>query len=163
MEIERKFLLPALPEIKCEGRKKIEQRYISVEPEVRIRKTDTDCYITFKGKGDLAREEVEIVIDQKEYASLVPFAVSNAITKTRYLFRLGEYTAEADVYGGELEGLMAVEVEFKSTEEADAFIPPAWFGTEITYDKRFKNRVIAFMSKEEARVFVASLRNGYEK
>ena len=51
--------------------------------------------------------------------------------------------AELDVYHGELTGLVTVEVEFSSLEEAESFSPPAWFGEDITEDKRYKNKNLA--------------------
>ena len=40
--------------------------------------------------------------------------------------------AEVDRYGGELDGLWTVEVEFDDEAAAEAFAPPAWFGPELT-------------------------------
>jgi len=34
---------------------------------------------------------------------------------------------------------MTTEVEFSSVAQAEAFVPPAWFGKEITEDIRYKN------------------------
>jgi CYTH domain-containing protein len=47
------------------------------------------------------------------------------------------------VYSGALTGLMVAEVEFPSEEAARAFVPPAWFGREVTNDSRYKNRRLA--------------------
>ena len=50
MEIERKFLVKTLPEgldsYKC---KHIEQGYLNTNPDVRIRKSDEDYILTYKG------------------------------------------------------------------------------------------------------------------
>ncbi|MEK7471776.1 MAG: hypothetical protein AAB624_00860 [Patescibacteria group bacterium] len=35
------------------------------------------------------------------------------------------------------------EVEFNSTEEAEAFVAPDWFGADVTEDKRYGNGDIA--------------------
>jgi CYTH domain-containing protein len=48
-----------------------------------------------------------------------------------------------DVYAGALENLIVAEVEFLSIQEAERFIPPTWFGVEVTMDVRFKNRCLA--------------------
>ena len=50
---------------------------------------------------------------------------------------------ELDVYSGALTGLLVAEVEFGSEEAAGTFEPPAWFGTEVTDDARFKNQQLA--------------------
>jgi CYTH domain-containing protein len=36
--------------------------------------------------------------------------------------------------------LLLAEVEFNTKEEAAEFIPPLWFGKEVTYDENFKNK-----------------------
>jgi len=46
---------------------------------------------------------------------------------------------ELDVYQGSLAKLLIVEVEFESVKESRRFRPPAWFGDEVTDDKRYKN------------------------
>jgi CYTH domain-containing protein len=48
-----------------------------------------------------------------------------------------------DVYGGELEGLIVAEVEFPHVAAAFDYDQPAWFGTEVTTDDRYKNRRLA--------------------
>jgi hypothetical protein len=54
------------------------------------------------------------------------------VAKVRSVVPLGEHRAEVDVFEGALDGLAIVEVEFPSSEAADAFEPPAWFGEEVT-------------------------------
>lgn len=34
---------------------------------------------------------------------------------------------------------MTVEVEFESLSKAKSFVPPVWFGTEVTSDNRYGN------------------------
>ncbi len=38
---------------------------------------------------------------------------------------------------------MLVEVEFGSIDESRRFRPPAWFGEEVTDNKRYKNNALA--------------------
>lgn len=152
MEIERKFLISRLPiglsECKCAH---IEQGYLDFgdddEPECRIRKlTEGDQTIYFyteKGKGDLCREEEEYEIPEYSYKNLKELVVSSILEKTRYYLPLGDLTAELDVYGGSLEGLMVAEVEFATIKEAESFTPPEYFGEEITYDQKYRNKNLA--------------------
>lgn len=154
MEIERKFLIRALPEGISECKSAIiEQGYLDFgdgdEPEKRIRKLTEEektVYLyTEKGKGDLCREEEEYEIPEYSYENLKELVVSLMLEKTRYYFPLGELTAELDVYGGSLKGLMVAEVEFSSLEEAEGFTPPEFFVEEITYDKKYRNKNLARM------------------
>ena len=62
------------------------------------------------------------------------------IDKIRYLIPLDDkHTAELDIFRGTLAPLRLVEVEFDSEEEANAFIPPAWFGDDVTNSKKYHN------------------------
>lgn len=62
------------------------------------------------------------------------------VEKTRYLIALPEgRLAELDVFEGRLEGLVFVEVEFPSEEAAKQFVPPAWFGEDVSAIRLFSN------------------------
>ena len=64
----------------------------------------------------------------------------NNIEKTRYLIPLEKnLTAELDVFHGKLDSLMLVEVEFDSIEAANAFVPPSWFGEDVTFSNKYHN------------------------
>ncbi|MBQ7266538.1 MAG: CYTH domain-containing protein [Firmicutes bacterium] len=141
-EIERKFLLTTLPE-GLEGYtfKDIEQCYISTNPTIRIRSiNDKDYVLTIKGKGKIKKEEYELPLDKSSYENLKQKKEGITIQKRRYLIPLPQgLTAELDIYKGELEGFMNVEVEFSSLEEAVLFVPPSWFGREVSQNKRYSN------------------------
>lgn len=51
--------------------------------------------------------------------------------------------AELDRFHGKLEGLCFVEVEFANEQDADSFIPPAWFGENVSKDKRYTNSFLS--------------------
>jgi CYTH domain-containing protein len=51
--------------------------------------------------------------------------------------------AELDLFHGVHEGLRLVEVEFPSAEAANAFVPPAWFGEDVSSDPRYRNSYLA--------------------
>ncbi|MBP9483819.1 MAG: adenylate cyclase, partial [Negativicutes bacterium] len=60
----------------------------------------------------------------------------------------GEHIVSVDIYhGNELTGLAVVEVEFDSLEAAASFVPPNWFGHEVTADQRYKNANLAKSGK----------------
>ncbi len=147
MEIERKFLVRALPEdLSRYPSSRIWQAYLSFVPEVRIRKKDERYFLTEKGEGALARSENEREISAGDFASREAARVSNPIEKNRYCLPLeGGLTAELDVFSGKLLGLRLVEVEFSSYEAAEGFLPPGWFGDEVTYIKKFKNKNLSLL------------------
>lgn len=143
MEIERKFLVKQLPDKLYEyDNQNINQYYISYEPEVRIRTQDYKRFLTIKSTGDLIRKEVEIEISKIEYEKLKELSMSNPIFKTRFIIPKSDYVFELDIYHN-IPGLITVEVEFKTEQDADNFIVPEWFGDEITYIKEFKNKNLA--------------------
>lgn len=140
MEIERKFLVKNLPALENYAYKKIIQAYVSNSPVIRIRQMGEDFFLTVKNKGQIAREEFEMPISQKQFQTLWQKTEGTPIEKTRYFIPLeNDLTAELDVYFGELQGLYTVEVEFPSLEDAEAFKAPDWFGLDVSLDKRYKN------------------------
>ena len=145
MEIERKFLLASLPGGASQYESsEIEQAYISVDPTIRLRRRNDNYYLTVKKNGLLAREEMELSITKSQFDHLWKKIETNVIHKTRFLVPLqGGLTAEADVYHGVLSGLMTVEVEFESIEQAKQFNPPDWFGADVSDDPRYSNSSLA--------------------
>ena len=145
MEIERKFLVRQLPEpLAGYRKKKIAQGYLCTAPVVRIRRSNDDYYLTYKGGGMMAREEYNLPLDRGSYEHLLPKTDGIVIAKTRYLIPLDNgLTAELDIFEEALEGLLLVEVEFSSIEEANAFIAPEWFGEDVTNDGRYHNSYLS--------------------
>lgn len=155
MEIERKYLVSALPEgLQERQHTDIEQCYLSTSPVMRIRQLGEDVSVfTFKRRrsndvGAISNVEIEFPIPADKYKELREERVSGLVKKTRYYIPLGSLTAELDVFHGGHEGLKMVEVEFPTLEEADAFVPPAWFGREVSEDRRYSNEALAVMSQE---------------
>lgn len=145
LEIERKFL-PAKPPEHLERFQKhqIEQGYLCTNPVVRIRRSDDEYYLTYKSKGMLAHEEYNLPLTAEAYAHLKPKADGRIIEKTRYLIPLDDkLTVELDVFAGDLAPLILAEVEFSSEEEANAFVPPAWLGEDVTFDRRYHNSMMS--------------------
>ena len=151
MEIERKYLVSALPEhYKSFPSHLIEQAYLCTSPVVRIRKSDEDYYLTYKGKGLLAREETNLPLTKEAYDHLLPKADGIILTKRRYLLPLSGFcaslpqaqrglTIELDVFEGRYAGLILAEVEFPTIEEAENFQPPEWFGRDVTFSGEYQN------------------------
>ena len=143
MEIERKFLVEQIPDLAGVKSSKIVQGYISFSPETRIRKKDDTYYLTKKGEGMVAREEIEIEVSKKEADAYFERVISNLIEKTRYYIPLGKYTAELDIYEGKFDGLIVAEIEFPTLDEASSFTPPEWFSEDISEKKEYRNKILA--------------------
>lgn len=144
MEIERKFLVDCLPSLEEYRSEKIIQAYISTDPVIRIRQMGIQYFLTVKSHGHIMREEFEMPITKEQFDALWGKIEVSPIEKTRYFIPLeDELTAELDLYEGHLEGLSTVEVEFSSLDAADDFLPPSWFGNDISLDNRYKNNNLA--------------------
>jgi adenylate cyclase len=146
MEIERKFLLDALPEGLDAGAR-IEQGYVALDPagaEVRVRRKGDKHMLTVKSGAGLVRGEEEIALSAGNFERLWPLTAGRRVVKTRHLVPLGgELTAEVDVYEGDLDGLLTAEIEFPDEDAATAFEAPAWLGRDVTGDKRYANQALA--------------------
>lgn len=145
MEIERKYLVPVLPDhLENYEKKKIAQGYLCTEPVVRIRRSNDQYYLTYKGNGLMVREEYNLPLTKAAYEHLIPKTDGILIEKTRYLIPLDEkHTAELDVFEKDLAGLILVEVEFETVEEANAFSAPDWFGEDVTAFARYQNSYLS--------------------
>lgn len=139
MEIERKFTIKTLPDLTQFPKKKLIQAYLNTDPVVRIRKEDESYYLTYKGKGLLAREEYNLPLNKESFEHLLKKADGIIISKTRYCIPYEQYTIELDVFENDLAPLIMAEVEFETEKEAAAFTPPDWFLDDVTYDKRYHN------------------------
>ena len=146
MEIERKWVAEAVPAAARErAGTRIEQAYLTSErdgPEVRIRRRDGQCTLTVKSAGTLERTEVELAISSTDFDALWPLTDGRRLLKTRVEFPLSrDLVAEVDTFND--RALILVEVEFASGEQAREFVPPEWFGRDVTDDPAYKNRNLA--------------------
>lgn len=140
MEIERKFLIDQLPtDIDSYAYHIIEQAYLCTDPVIRVRKEDDHYYMTYKGKGLMAREEYNLPLNRAAYEQLKPKAEGNLISKKRVLIPYQKYTIELDIFSEPFAPLLLAEVEFESEEDALAFLPPDWFGQDVTNDPQYHN------------------------
>lgn len=157
MEIERKWLLPrSFDLLGVEGLeddyRRIRQGYIlgDKDAELRVRMMSggigpAECFITFKGTGDLCREEWEESIPESVFRALYAKTEGRRIDKIRYVAVDGANRFEIDVFKGDLEGLILLECEFGSEEAARTVQLPKCFAdaVDVTVDKRFKNKNLA--------------------
>lgn len=150
MEIERKFLLNERFQQEILTKRlqshQLTQYYVQVgEDEERYRQQDNLYFHTIKKRMDsgLQREEIETECTKGDFEVNKCNMVGNIIEKKRYVFPFGEHKVEIDVYGGILKGLIICEVEFQSKDDAESFVPPDFFGTEVTWNKGYKNQSLA--------------------
>ena len=150
-EIEKKFLVTELPQnLESYPHSEITQGYIRITgdgTEERVRRKGARFLHTIKSGKGLIRKESEKEISEKEFSELWPMTEGMRIIKTRYDIEYVGVLIELDIFSGNLDGLIVAEVEFESEEESEKFVPPKWFGSEITDDERYKNKNLAIYGK----------------
>lgn len=161
-EIERKFLVnqgaySSIEETTSFPVKEmilIDQIYLSYIPEVRLREEVYLClnkgdpqlpnryFMVVKSEGVMERDEFTLILSRECYRELSLSAINSTIIKLRSKIVLEDgLIAELDDYRNFL--FRTVEVEFPTIEVANSFIPPQWFGDEVTNDPRYKNKNLA--------------------
>ena len=144
MEIERKFLVKKIPDnLDTYERMDMIKGYLNTAPVVRVRKENDDYVLTYKGSGLLSHSEYNLPLNKESFEHLLKKCDGIIISKSRYKIPIeNNLTAELDIFKGDLDSLKLVEVEFGSVEEANNFIPPEWFGEDVTTDGRYHNSYI---------------------
>ena len=146
MEIERKFLVAELPQEAAGWRwTPVRQGYLALEEgvEVRLRVKGGRCFETVKTGSGLVRGELEVELEAAQLEALWPATEGRRLEKERAEVPWGGVVLEVDRYAGVHAGLLVAEVELPTVEAAAAFVPPPWFGAEVTGDARYANRRLA--------------------
>lgn len=146
-EIERRFLVKELPkDLKKYTNIEVTQGYLKTDDgtSVRLRKAGDKYFYTVKVGTGKVRDETEIEISAPPlFNSLWHLTEGRRIRKTRYEIPYKDQIIQLDIYKKKLEGLYTVEVEFKTLKECDDFVPPDWFGEEVTENKKFTNKSLS--------------------
>ena len=149
-EIEKKFLVKNPPDLDFCDFFDIEQFYLLKDDiafnSLRARKSNESYFLTFKSGKGLSRieEEFEISCFNFEYCEKIRISKNIKKTRYRYLLKKSALISEIDFFKDSYDGLIVVEVEFVSEEEANNFLPPFWFGREVTNEKEYLNITMAF-------------------
>lgn len=144
MEIERKWLLAAVPQGRPDEQATVEQFYVSLHPEVRLRAYVTNCenHIPFrmaiKGEGTLSREEIQTPVTEEFYRDTLRFIAKPAIKKDFVCHHRDGYEVCTSIVDD--GAFIYSEVEFESEEEAKnyQFPWPELVIREVTYDSNYK-------------------------
>jgi len=146
VEIERKYLVDGPPGDDVLGPGvRLRQGYLAGEGDVeaRIRIGPDWARLTVKAGRGVSRTEVELDVPVEEAEALWPHTAGRQLEKVRHRVPVPGGVAEVDRYEGALAGLWTVEVEFPSAAAAEAFIPPAWFGRDVTDVDGWSNGALA--------------------
>jgi CYTH domain-containing protein len=160
IEIEKTFLVKKLPNnLDSFPSETILQGYISSPPSpLRIRRQAKKFELTKKlllKPGDFSSyEEINIPLTETEFNLFWPL-VKRSLEKIRYYLPLkNNLTAEVNLYQKKLSGLVMVEVEFSSRKEMNNFIPPSWFGRDVTQEAFSANLFLAGKTYKQIKTLI---------
>lgn len=146
-EIERKWLVKILPDnFDLWPSTELIAGYFEDENgnNTRIRQEGNRYFKVSKSGNGLVRDigPGDTEITKEEFDNLWPKTKGRRLRKRRYFIIFGKFTIELDVYH-DFPGFYTAEVEFNTTDEANAFVIPDWFGCEMTGEKKFSSNNIA--------------------
>lgn len=167
-ELERIFLPRTLPADLFESKHRtIDDCYVPVSephPVIRIRATDAKYELTKKSLpqegNNTIRIEETIPLTESEYEAFTAVPGKRLI-KTRYYYERDGHEYEFGVYGGDLKGLVLIDVEFASHEAVAAFEPPDFLGQEVTNVKFLRGGELAGKKYSDIEAKLVTL--GYTK
>ena len=143
IEIERKFLVNS-EDFKKQSSPpiRIVQGFLNTHPKrtVRVRLKGDKGYLTVKGKSSengTTRFEWETEISKEEASELLKLCEKGMIEKMRYEVNYKNHNFEIDVFSGDNQGLILVEVELD--DENETFDKPDWLGEEVTGNSKYYN------------------------
>jgi adenylate cyclase len=142
-EIERKFLIETEISPDLGQQKLIKQGYILLDKgkQLRVRIIDHQSFLCLKYVNGMNRDEYEYeipLLDGLEILSKCKHKLEKI--RTTIIPVHNEFIIDIDRYPN---GLTVAEVEFKTQELADKFVPIDWFGPEITGQKEYSNITLA--------------------
>jgi adenylate cyclase len=143
-EIERKFLLVEGASIPIPAIYKnfyIKQGYIHGDKDknVRIRLTTDKAVLGLKFTDEAITDEFEYKIP-KEDGRAIYAKTTNRVEKKRLSFNRNKVHYDVDSYPN---GIIIVEVEFKSIHQMALWEKPSWIGDEVTGFEQYSNVVMA--------------------
>jgi adenylate cyclase len=147
-EIEKKYLInkKEVPkDLLIDSVKHIKQTYLAIGlEEIRIREIGEDDKskhtMTVKKGSGLSREEFEFDISKETYEQIMLFVDRKPLQKIRSEIVMDGNKFDLDFYHD--SNLATIEIEFDSEKEAYSFVPPKWFGEDVTKDKSYKNQTL---------------------
>lgn len=145
-EIERRFLISSPPaNLDLYPSRLLEQGYLaSGDTTVRLRRDgESDFVLTVKRGVFPDTEEREVPLTAPQFEMLWPLTAGRRIRKTRHAIPYDAHRIELDFFHGLHDGLRIAEIEFADLRTCEAFIPPDWFGPEITGDRQYANATLA--------------------
>lgn len=154
LELERTFLAKYLPDLKNCEKVRIKDIYVPANmrhPVIRIRRKGDSYMMTKKEPEDgdaSAQNEYTIPLTEEEFRGFEQVD-GKKLVKTRYYKRWNGRTAEIDVFGGKLKGLVLVDFEFETEEKKKNFDPPEFCLADVTQEEFIAGGMLCGKSYED--------------
>jgi CYTH domain-containing protein len=160
LELERRFLVPRLPERSAEHRGwRITDRYIT-DTHLRLRRMEPihggDTILKLGQKqapspSDFARTTItNIYLSPSEYAVLAKLD-ARELHKRRHAIEHSGRILSVDVFEAHLSGLVLAEVGFDTSDQMSQPLDlPAWVTNEVSNDIRFTGAALANLAPDQA-------------
>jgi len=134
MEIERKWIIKELPKDYTLSSPILYERHFIFNQddiEIRIQRKGNRYELERKVKqSQLSRDTMKVEITENEYNRLKELSVSSISRESYMIAKYPEISIKR--YLDRCDGLIRVEIEFDSEDQAINFKPYDWFGEEIT-------------------------------
>lgn len=147
MEIERKWLLKTLPKEFPQEKYWIEQFYVSLDPEIRLRRcvpngeyeNKVPFCMTIKGNGTIEREEFETSVSEEFYEGVFNFLNVEPVKKHFLIYTVDGHEVGINIILNGT-GFVYAEVEFELVSEAMSYeFPwPQLVEREVTDEPEYK-------------------------
>jgi CYTH domain-containing protein len=118
------------------------------ERQSHVRLEKGQSYLVLTSLGDASAGEDWTDVPRSHAEALLEVCPGTVIfERSRLRLRNHEALVDRFITPGQLD---IVSVEFASQADADAFMPPVWFGMEVTGDDSYTNRMIAVVGRPRA-------------
>jgi CYTH domain-containing protein len=168
VERERRYLLRDLPEglTRADSHLQITDNYMTGS-RLRLRKVREPRTNKWTAKltqkfapdpNDLSRTIItNTYLNALEAETFATLFNSNEIRKNRYHFEFEGRKFSADMFLGDLFGLVLAEVSFETDEELDTFPPPPFALADVTNEPLFTGGRLAELTFSDVRAEIARL------
>lgn len=156
-EIERKFLVSSIPELKGITPVKYERYFLEITElyEIRVQKKwDIYEYEKKSTWNNLSGEKSKKLISFKEFKNFTEW-ISKKIMRESYSLNESPKISLKKYYW-DYAWFSRIEVEFLSEQEAREFHPPKWYGKEITSSPLWRDSKLIQLTWEEFQKFINS-------
>ena len=136
----RTFLLTEMPDpIGEEKPTQIKTGYISrsKDKKVVLGKRDNHHFLSITQSDGDCDGKYEISLSQKDFNTLWPSTAGYRLEKEIWMTHEKGRPVIINRFAGHLSGLLTGEVLISPDEQRETFLPPSYFGEELSFDSRF--------------------------